>query len=90
MKTLTLDDEMPTTARRLWKTALEHDWQVWATSAEVEQGWRGKPCSSVAIRLRKGSVRLVAVWENGRFTSGLRQAPFGKLGARELMTVVTS
>lgn len=90
MKTLTLDDDMPTTARRLWTAGLEHGWAIWATYAHVEQGWRGKPCTSVAVRLHRDKVRLVGVWENGSFHIGMRQRPYVKLGARELMALVTS
>ena len=33
MRTLTLDDDMPATARRLWNAAEQHGWTVWTTTA---------------------------------------------------------
>lgn len=128
MKTLTLDDEMPANARKLWKAAEAAGWQVWATSATgspvddagnvkhvtvrvpLVDTQTGRPLltdsgkqrhevlatdqvqvvSSVAVRLRKDDVRLVAVWADGSFDVGLRQRPLAKLTSRELVALVTA
>lgn len=86
------DGDLPATARRLWKAADEAGWKVWATRAVAEHN--GKTVTSVAVRMARWEhgkrVRLVAVWEGGRFTTGLRQSPFGKLGAREITALVTA
>lgn len=33
MKNMTLEDEMPTNARKLWLAAEQHGWVIWATRA---------------------------------------------------------
>ncbi len=96
MITLTLDDQMPANARKLWTAGLEHGWKVWATRAHKTND-DGSVVNSVAVRLHKGCPahghygcsHVVGVWVDGKFSSGLRMRPFGRLGARELVKVVT-
>jgi hypothetical protein len=80
--------DIPANALRLEHKAREHGWTASHTCAHG--AINGKEIDSVAVRLCKGDVRLVALYEDGRFRTALRQSPFGRLGSRELTALVTS
>jgi hypothetical protein len=78
----------PSAAVRLEKKAHEHGW---TTSVHGICGTiNGNDVWSIAVRLRRGDQRLVALWEDGKFRTALRAKPLGKLNSRELAAVVTS
>lgn len=44
--------------------------------------------SSVAVRFARGDVRLVGLWTDGSYDTGLRDKPFRRLNARELIAAI--
>ncbi len=80
--------DIPATALRLEQRAREHGWTASHTFAMSEVN--GTLIESVAVRLCREDVKLVALWENGKFRTALRQSPFGRMSSRELTALVTS
>lgn len=79
-------DELPQTAAALVANACRCGWSTWSTYADNPAG--EKPVSSIAVRLSKGDERLVAVWEDGLFRSGLRRSPLARLKFGEIKSLV--
>lgn len=92
--------ETPAGARRLADLACDHGWGVRVTYARgsVPVGragsGKGKVVDSVAVRLRRGSLRVAAVWEDGGFCTCVVRydAPpvrmFRVMGARQATALV--
>jgi hypothetical protein len=85
---MTNDDSItiPTSATRLARKAEQHGWTVRTTATRGT--WRGGQIDSVAVRLRRGEQRLVALWYDGAFRCALQRSPLARFSSRELKALV--
>lgn len=84
---------MPRTAQALTILADKHGWKVWATYAEGYEEVRKeqRPCTSIAVRMRRGDKRVAAMWVNGKFHRGwVHGAPPRRLSSAQVKELISS
>jgi hypothetical protein len=80
------NDTIPAAAKRLEAKAQSRGWTTRLT--RVHGQFNGKDIDSVALRMRRGEVRLAATWENGAFRTGLRSRPLARLNSRQIIALI--
>lgn len=79
-------------AEKLAALARQHGWDTEVSTMRGE--WNGKAIEQTTVRLRRGSARAAACWEDGRFRSGFVMGRLDKgafpwrVGAKRLREVV--
>jgi hypothetical protein len=68
--------EVPRTALTLIAFAKLHNWHVEVTYARGTYATRAtaRVVDSIAVRMRRGNMRLIGIWHDGKFHTGLAGA----------------
>jgi hypothetical protein len=68
--------EIPKTARTLMALGTLHGWRVETTYARGTYATRStaRVVDSIAVRMRRGNMRLIGIWHDGKFGAGLAGA----------------
>jgi hypothetical protein len=90
--------EKPAAARLLASRAAQNGWNVEVTFARgttlAAHGTPGRVVNSCCVRMQRDALRVVGIWHDGKFSTGLMQLDGArgtlKLKARELTALVTA
>lgn len=82
-------EEIPKTAKGLHDLAVANGFAAWITYARGTRLGASKVTDSIAVRMHRGDTRLVGLWIDGSFSTGLRSSPMAVLNSKQLTAVVT-